>query len=82
MLWPMHCECAAHLRPQVCHFFSETSRLKSLSDVACTVSLVAGGGQEVMVQGTQTRVVLELLESLGVPKKWIETAGIKDKKKK
>ncbi|KAH9054133.1 hypothetical protein EDB87DRAFT_1676616 [Lactarius vividus] len=43
---------------------------------------VAGGGQEVMVQGTQTRVVLELLESLGVPKKWIETAGIKDKKKK
>ncbi|KAH9037455.1 hypothetical protein EDB85DRAFT_606006 [Lactarius pseudohatsudake] len=47
-----------------------------------SVSLVAGGGQEVMVQGTQTRVVLELLESLGVPKKWIETAGIKDKKKK
>ncbi|KAH9177979.1 hypothetical protein EDB89DRAFT_1844148 [Lactarius sanguifluus] len=47
-----------------------------------SVSLVAGGGQEVMVQGTQTKVVLELLESLGVPKKWIATAGIKDKKKK
>ncbi|KAI9429000.1 hypothetical protein H4582DRAFT_2035102 [Lactarius indigo] len=47
-----------------------------------SVSLMAGGGQEVMVQGTQTRVVLELLESLGVPKNWIETAGIKDKKKK
>ncbi|KAH9034470.1 hypothetical protein EDB85DRAFT_1889775 [Lactarius pseudohatsudake] len=38
---------------------------------------------EVIVQGKQTltRVVLELLESLGVSKKWIETAGIQDKKK-
>ncbi|KAH9015488.1 hypothetical protein EDB85DRAFT_2076347 [Lactarius pseudohatsudake] len=45
------------------------------------VSLVSSGGQEVVVQGKQTQVVLKLLESLGVPKNWIETAGIKDKKK-
>ncbi len=42
---------------------------------------MAGGGQEVMVQGKQTQVVLELLDSLGVPKKWIEAANIKGKKK-
>ncbi|KAI9454256.1 hypothetical protein BJY52DRAFT_767203 [Lactarius psammicola] len=46
-----------------------------------SVSLMAGGGQEVMVQGRQTQVVLELLDSLGVPKKWIEATGLKDKKK-
>ena len=46
-----------------------------------TVSLVAGGGQEVMVQGKQTHVVLELLGSLGVPRKWIEAPNMKDKKK-
>ncbi|KAH9177974.1 hypothetical protein EDB89DRAFT_1295299 [Lactarius sanguifluus] len=55
--------------------------LRVLCTSSTSVSLVAGGGPEVMVQGAQTRVVLELLESLGVPKKWIETAGIKDKKK-
>lgn len=46
-----------------------------------SVSPVAGGGQEVMVQGKQTQVVRELLGSLGVPKKWIEGADMTDKKK-
>jgi translation initiation factor 2D len=42
---------------------------------------MASGGQEVMVQGKQTQVVLELLGSLGVPKKWVEAADLTDKKK-
>jgi translation initiation factor 1 (eIF-1/SUI1) len=48
----------------------------------CTVSPVAGGGHEVMVQGKQIPAVLELLGSLGVPKKWIEVSDLTDKKKK
>ncbi|KAI0270474.1 hypothetical protein BC834DRAFT_1039235 [Gloeopeniophorella convolvens] len=47
-----------------------------------SVSSVAGGGQEVMVQGKQVPAVLELLASMGVPKRWIETADLTDKKKK
>jgi translation initiation factor 2D len=67
-------------RPRVCTVFFYV--LESLSDArARKVSLVAGGGQEVMVQGKQTQVVLELLSSLGVPKKWIEVADMADKKK-
>ncbi|KAN0141791.1 hypothetical protein V8E53_000253 [Lactarius tabidus] len=46
-----------------------------------SVSSMASGGQEVMVQGKQTQVVLELLGSLGVPKKWVEAADLTDKKK-
>lgn len=46
-----------------------------------SVSSMAGGGQEVMVQGKQTQVVLELLGSLGVPKKWVEAADLTGKKK-
>jgi translation initiation factor 2D len=42
---------------------------------------MAGGGQEVMVQGKQIQVVVELLGSLGVPKKWVEAADMTDKKK-
>ena len=42
---------------------------------------MAGGGQEVMVQGKQTHVVLELLSSMRVPKKWVEVADLTDKKK-
>ena len=38
----------------------------------CAVSPVTGGLHEVMVQGKQTSVVLELLGNLGVPEKWIE----------
>lgn len=34
-----------------------------------------------MVQGKQIQVVLELLGSLGVPKKWIEAVEMTDKKK-
>jgi translation initiation factor 1 (eIF-1/SUI1) len=34
-----------------------------------------------MVQGKQKQVVLELLVSLGVPKKWIEGVDTTDKKK-
>ena len=34
-----------------------------------------------MVQGKQTHVVLELLSSMGVPKKWVEVADLTDKKK-
>jgi translation initiation factor 1 (eIF-1/SUI1) len=47
-----------------------------------TVSPVAGGRYEVMVQGKQASLVLELLDSLGVPKKWIEVSEMADKKKK
>jgi translation initiation factor 1 (eIF-1/SUI1) len=47
-----------------------------------TVSPATGGGHEVMVQGKQVSVVLELLSSLGVPNKWIEVAETADKKKK
>ena len=47
----------------------------------CTVSPVAGGVHEVMVQGKQTPVVLELLGSLGVPGKWIEVTNTVGKKK-
>jgi translation initiation factor 1 (eIF-1/SUI1) len=46
------------------------------------VSPVAGGAQEVMVQGKQISAVLELLSSLGVPKKWIEVSDVIDKKQK
>jgi len=35
-----------------------------------------------MVQGKQTSVVLELLDSLGVPKKWIDVSEAAGKKKK
>ncbi|KAH9037453.1 hypothetical protein EDB85DRAFT_2142399 [Lactarius pseudohatsudake] len=66
-------------------FYLSADALADALRVRCAssawVSLVAGGGQEVVVQGKQTQVVLKLLESLGVPKNWIETAGIKDKKK-
>lgn len=47
----------------------------------CTVSPIAGGLHEVMVQGKQTPAVLELLGSLGVPEKWIEVASVVGKKK-
>ena len=47
-----------------------------------TVSSVTGGGHEVMVQGKHASAVLELLGSLGVPKKWIEVSEMVDKKKK
>jgi len=47
-----------------------------------TVSPGTGGGQEVMVQGKQLSGVLELLGSLGVPKKWIEVSELADRKKK
>jgi translation initiation factor 1 (eIF-1/SUI1) len=43
---------------------------------------VTGGGHEVMVQGKQVSAVLELLGSLGVPKKWIEVSETAVKKKK
>lgn len=48
----------------------------------CVVSPVAGGAHEVMVQGKQATVVLELLGSLGVPKKWIEVSETAGGKKK
>jgi translation initiation factor 2D len=51
------------------------------SDMVCTVSPIAGGLHEVMVQGKQTPAVLELLGSLGVPEKWIEVTNIVGKKK-
>jgi translation initiation factor 2D len=50
-------------------------------DMMCTVSPVAGGVHEVMVQGKQTPAVLELLGSLGVPEKWIEVTNTVGKKK-
>lgn len=57
-------------------------KLSSFSDmVLCTVSPIAGGLHEVMVQGKQTPAVLELLGSLGVPEKWIEVTNIGGKKK-
>jgi translation initiation factor 1 (eIF-1/SUI1) len=46
--------------------------------IACDSS----GGHEVMVQGKQSSAVLELLGSLGVPKKWIEVAETGERKKK
>jgi hypothetical protein len=46
------------------------------------VSPVTGGAHEVMVQGKQTSGVLELLGSLGVPKKWIEVSEAAGKKRK
>jgi len=47
-----------------------------------SISPVTGGAHEVMVQGKQTSGVLELLGSLGVPKKWIEVLESAGKKKK
>lgn len=49
-----------------------------------TVSPLPGKGNEfaVMVQGVHTKVVTDLLVDKGVPAKWIEAAGLKDKKKK
>ncbi|KAI0298457.1 hypothetical protein B0F90DRAFT_1952301 [Multifurca ochricompacta] len=41
-----------------------------------------GGGHEVMVQGKQIPTVIELLGSMGIPKKWIEATDMTDKKKK
>lgn len=57
-------------------------RVNSVSDAMFTVSPVSGGGREVMVQGKQTQGVLELLGSLGVPRKWIGVSDVTDKKKK
>jgi hypothetical protein len=78
-------ECVARLRPQVrTVFFFLGSNWSSLSDmmrVYCTVSPIAGGSHEVMVQGKQTPAVLELLGSLGVPEKWIEVTNTGGKKK-
>lgn len=45
-----------------------------------TVSPIAGGLHEVMVQGKQTPAVLEQLGSLGVPEKWIEVNAVGKKK--
>ncbi|KAI5118465.1 hypothetical protein M0805_003726 [Coniferiporia weirii] len=39
-------------------------------------------GLEVMVQGKQIRVVSEMLQAKGVPKKWIEADDLTEKKKK
>jgi len=47
-----------------------------------TVSPVTGGVHEVMVQGKQVSPVLELLGSLGVPKKWVEVSELAGRKKK
>lgn len=73
-------ECAARLRPQVRTVFVG-SKLSPVSDMMCTVSPIAGGLHEVMVQGKQTPAVLELLGTLGVPEKWIEVTNIGGKKK-
>lgn len=37
---------------------------------------------EIMIQGKQTKIVLDLLMSKGVPKKWIESADLTEKKRK
>lgn len=37
---------------------------------------------EVMVQGKQIKAVADLLVAKGVPKKWIESADMTEKKKK
>lgn len=37
---------------------------------------------EVMVQGKQIKAVVDLLINRGVPKKWIESADMTEKKKK
>jgi translation initiation factor 1 (eIF-1/SUI1) len=47
-----------------------------------TVSPVTGSRHEVMVQGKQVSVVLEMLGNFGVPKKWIEAPEMADRKKK
>lgn len=39
-------------------------------------------GMEVMVQGKQIKVVVDLLVEKGVPKKWIESADMTMKEKK
>jgi len=46
-----------------------------------STSPVTGGGHEVMVQGKQSSAVLELLGSLGVPKKWIKVSETGERKK-
>ncbi len=74
------CECVARLQLQVRTVLLATKQVH-FSDMMCTVSPVAGGVHEVMVQGKQTPVVLELLGSLGVPGKWIEVTNTVGKKK-
>ncbi|KAF8496116.1 hypothetical protein F5888DRAFT_1794721 [Russula emetica] len=58
---------------------AEALRVRCASSTS--VSPIAGGLHEVMVQGKQTPAVLELLGSLGVPEKWIEVTNIVGKKK-
>jgi translation initiation factor 2D len=70
--------CASSTSGMYCLFRFE---LSLLSDMMCTVSPIAGGLHEVMVQGKQTPAVLELLGTLGVPEKWIEVTNIGGKKK-
>ena len=74
------CECVAHHRPQVRAVLLGSDEIGSIPDM-CTVSPVAGGAHEVMVQGKQTSAVLELLGRLGVPEKWIDVSNIVGKKK-
>jgi translation initiation factor 2D len=40
----------------------------------------AGSGNEVLVQGKQSTIVLEYLLGKGIPKKWIEVADLSGKK--
>jgi len=41
-----------------------------------------GGGREVIVEGKQVSAVLELLRSLGLPKKWIKVSEMAHGQKK
>ncbi|KAI9453599.1 hypothetical protein F5148DRAFT_1277436 [Russula earlei] len=59
-----------------------TGALRVRCASSTSISPVPGGGKEVMVQGKQTSVVLELLGSMGVPKEWVEVSKAAAVKKK
>jgi len=46
-----------------------------------TASLVTGGGLVVIVEGKRVSAALELLRSLGMPKKWIAVLEMADRKR-
>src|SRR5712672_1035206 len=59
-----------------------TSYLQYQPHPEWNIEAADSSGHEVMAQGKQTSVVLELLGSMGVPKKWIDVSQAAGKKKK
>ncbi|KAA1466797.1 hypothetical protein DENSPDRAFT_890609 [Dentipellis sp. KUC8613] len=62
---------------------ADALRARCASSTAVSPLPGRGGGEEIMVQGKQLKIVADFLTGeLGVPKKWIEVADLSDAKKK